>query len=110
MHALDILGDPVRRRILEIIAEKGEPASGEIAKVIIDEFGITQSAVSQQLKTLRDAGFATVTEAGTRRLYALDAKPLQEVDSWLSPFRDFWSPKLDALATEVARGKHRRSK
>ena len=110
MHAFDILGDPVRRRILEIIAEKGEPSSGEIVEVIVAEFGITQSAVSQQLKTLRDAGFANVTAKGTRRLYALDEKPFQEVDSWLSQFRNFWSPKLDALATEIARGKRNRSK
>jgi DNA-binding transcriptional ArsR family regulator len=110
MHAFDILGDPVRRRILEILAEKGEPSSGEIVEIIGDEFGISQSAVSQQLRTLRDAGFTTVTAEGTRRFYALDVKPLQEVDSWLSQFRNFWSPKLDALATEVARGKRSRSK
>jgi len=110
MHAFDILGDPVRRRILEILAEKDEPSSGEIVEVIVAEFGITQSAVSQHLKTLRDAGFATVTAEGTRRLYTLDVKPLQEVDSWISQFRNFWSPKLDALATEIARGKRRRSK
>ncbi|MBX2886031.1 MAG: metalloregulator ArsR/SmtB family transcription factor [Granulosicoccus sp.] len=110
MHAFDILGDPVRRRILELLAEKGEPSSGEIVEVIVDEFGITQSAVSQQLRTLRDAGFTTVTAEGTRRLYTLDAQPLQEVDSWLAQFRNFWSPKLDALATEVERGKRSRSR
>jgi len=110
MHAFDILGDPVRRRILEILAEKDEPSSGDIVEIIVAEFGITQSAVSQQLKTLRDAGFATVKAEGTRRLYALDTKPLQEVDAWLSQFKDFWSPKLDALATEIARGKRRRTK
>ena len=110
MHAFDILGDPVRRRILELLAEKGEPSSGEIVEVIVDEFGITQSAVSQQLRTLRNAGFTTVTADGTRRLYTLDVQPLKEVDSWLSQFRTFWSPKLDALATEVARGKRNHSK
>jgi len=110
MHAFDILGDPVRRRILEILAEQGEQSSGEIVEVIVAEFGITQSAVSQQLKSLRDAGFTTVTAEGTRRLYALDAKPPLEVDSWLMQFRNFWSPKFDALATEVARGKRRRPK
>lgn len=108
MHAFDILGDPVRRRILEILAEQGESSSGDIVEIIAAEFDITQSAVSQQLKTLRDAGFTTVTAEGTRRLYAIDAKPLQEVDLWLTQFRNFWSPKLDALATEVARGKRRR--
>ncbi len=72
------------------------------------EFGITQSAVSQQLKILRESGFATVRAEGTRRLYAVDARPLADVDAWLSQFRRFWGPPLDALATEIARGKRRR--
>lgn len=107
MRAFDILGDPVRRRILELLAS-GEHASGEVVEVITEEFGITQSAVSQQLKILREAGFATVRAEGTRRLYAVDARPLAEVDAWLSQFRQFWGPALDALATEVARGKRAR--
>lgn len=107
MHAFDVLGDPVRRRILEILADR-EHASGEIVALVSREFGITQSAVSQHLKVLRDSGFADVTVAGPRRLYALDATPLAEVDSWLATFRRFWQPKLDALATEVARGKRNR--
>jgi DNA-binding transcriptional ArsR family regulator len=104
MHAFDILGDPVRRRILELLAQ-GEHASGEVVVVISREFGITQSAVSQHLKVLRDNGFATVRVEGTRRVYAVDARPLEDVDTWLQPFRRFWGSKLDALATEVARGK-----
>ncbi|QAT84845.1 ArsR family transcriptional regulator [Corallococcus coralloides] len=107
MHAFDVLGDPVRRRILELLAE-GEHASGEVVDVIQREFGITQSAVSQHLKVLRDNGFATVRVDGARRLYAVDAAPLAEVDAWLDRFRAFWTPKLDALATEVARGKKKR--
>ncbi|RKG93334.1 ArsR/SmtB family transcription factor [Corallococcus terminator] len=107
MHAFDVLGDPVRRRILELLAE-GEHASGEVVTVVQREFGITQSAVSQHLKVLRDNGFATVRVDGARRLYAVDAAPLAEVDAWLNRFRAFWTPKLDALATEVARGKKKR--
>ncbi|CAM3348128.1 MULTISPECIES: ArsR/SmtB family transcription factor [Corallococcus] len=107
MHAFDVLGDPVRRRILELLAE-GEHASGEVVAVVQREFGITQSAVSQHLKVLRDNGFATVRVDGARRLYAVDAAPLAEVDAWLDRFRAFWTPKLDALATEVARGKKKR--
>ena len=60
MHAFDILGDPVRRRILEILADKDAPSSGAIVEVIAAEFGISQSAVSQHLKLLRDNGFASV--------------------------------------------------
>jgi DNA-binding transcriptional ArsR family regulator len=104
MHAFDVLGDPVRRRILEILTQ-GEHASGAIVEVISSEFGITQSAVSQQLKILRDNGFATVRAEGTRRFYAVDTQPLAEVDTWLEQFRRFWGPPLEALATEIARGK-----
>ena len=107
MHAFDVLGDPVRRRILEILIG-GEHASGEVVEVISREFGITQSAVSQQLKVLRENGFASVRAEGTRRLYSVDARPLAEVDTWLEQFRRFWGPPLDALATEIARGKRAR--
>jgi DNA-binding transcriptional ArsR family regulator len=107
MNAFDILGDPVRRRILELLVE-GEHASGEVVEVISREFGITQSAVSQQLKILRESGFATVRAEGTRRVYAVGMRPLAEVDAWLEPFRRFWGPRLEALATEIARGKRAR--
>ena len=90
MHAFDVLGDPVRRRILELLTQ-GELASGEVVEVISKEFGITQSAVSQQLRILRDNGFASVRAEGTRRLYSVDARPLAEVDAWLDQFRRFWA-------------------
>ena len=107
MHAFDVLGDPVRRRILEVLAER-EHASGEVVAIIAVEFGITQAAVSQHLKVLRESGFANVRAEGTRRLYALDTAPLQQVDAWLDHFRGFWTHKLMALGTEIARGKKRR--
>jgi DNA-binding transcriptional ArsR family regulator len=107
VHAFDVLGDPVRRRILELLAG-GDHSSGDMVSVIQAEFGITQSAVSQHLKVLRDSGFAQVRIDGPRRIYAMDATPLQEVDAWLDRFRMFWTPKLEALATEVARGKRKR--
>ena len=107
MHAFDVLGDPVRRRLLELLAE-GERSSGEMTAIVQAEFGITQSAVSQHLKVLRDTGFASVRAEGARRIYAVDAAPLQQVNAWLDPFRAFWVPKLEALATEVARGRKRR--
>ena len=104
MHAFDVLGDPVRRRILELLAE-GEQTSGAVTTVVRAEFGISQPAVSQHLKVLRENGFATVRADGTRRLYAVRPEPLQDVDAWLAPFRRFWTPRLAALATEIARGK-----
>ena len=107
MHAFDVLGDPVRRRILELLAE-GEHASGDIVEVIRREFAISQPAVSQHLKVLRESGFASVRADGPRRIYAVDATPLRQIDQWLARFRGFWTHKLDALATEVARGKRKR--
>ena len=107
MHAFDVLGDPVRRRILELLAE-GEHASGEIVDVIQREFRISQPAVSQHLKVLREAGLARARADGPRRIYTVDARPLREVDAWMDRFRGFWTHKLDALATEVARGKRKR--
>jgi len=107
VHAFDVLGDPVRRRILELLAE-GELTSGAISAVVQAEFGISQPAVSQHLKVLRDSGFATVRPEGARRLYTVDSAPLHEVDAWLDPFRRFWEQRLDSLATELARGKRER--
>lgn len=107
MHAFDVLGDPVRRRLLELLAD-GERTSGEMTAIVQAEFGITQPAVSQHLKVLRESGFASVRAEGTRRIYAVEAAPLREVDAWLDLFRGFWAPKLEALATEVARGRKRR--
>jgi DNA-binding transcriptional ArsR family regulator len=107
VHAFDVLGDPVRRRILELLA-KGEHASGEIVEVIQAEFAISQPAVSQHPKVLRDAGFANVRAEGARRVYSVDPAPLQQVDAWVDQFRGFWAHKLDALATEIARGKKKR--
>jgi DNA-binding transcriptional ArsR family regulator len=109
MHAFDVLGDPVRRRILELLAD-GEHASGDVVEVISREFGITQSAVSQQLKILRESGFATVRAEGTRRIYAVETHGLAEIDAWLDRFRHFWDHPLDALSTEIARGKRLRSR
>lgn len=104
MHAFDVLGDPVRRRILELLATD-ELTSGAVCDVILAEFGITQPAVSQHLKVLRDNGFTTVRAEGSRRIYAVCHEPLQQIDRWLDLFRSQWTPRLDALATELARGK-----
>ena len=107
MHAFDVLGDPVRRRILELLAS-GERSSGAITDVIRSEFGISQPGVSQHLRVLREAGFATVRPEGARRLYAVNPEPLRDVDAWIDRVRAFWTPRLDALDTEIARGKRQR--
>lgn len=107
MHALDVLGDPVRRRILELLAE-GERSAGDLGEVVQREFGISQPAVSQHLRVLRESGFASARPDGTRRLYAIDPEPLAAAAAWFDPFRRFWQPHLDALGTELARGRRAR--
>jgi len=104
MHALDMLGDPVRRRILELLAD-GERAAGAVGEVIQSEFGISQPAVSQHLRVLREAGFTRVRAEGTRRLYAVEPAALHEADVWLDHFRGYWNQHLDALGTELARSR-----
>ena len=69
------------------------------------EFGISQAAVSQHLRVLRESGFATARAAGARRLYVVEATALREVDEWLDRFRSMWDQPMDALATELARGR-----
>jgi DNA-binding transcriptional ArsR family regulator len=107
MHALDILGDPVRRRILELLAP-GEQTSGSLVAVIGREFDISQPAVSQHLRVLREHGFASVRSEGQRRFYSVESGPLRQVDAWLERFRGQWEHRLDALGTEIARGKKAR--
>ena len=107
MHAFDVLGDPVRRRILELLAG-GEASAGDVAATVREEFGISQPAVSQHLRVLRDNGFAHVRAEGTRRLYSVDPTGMREADAWVEQFRVFWEQRLDALGTEIARGKRDR--
>jgi DNA-binding transcriptional ArsR family regulator len=107
VHAFDVLGEPVRRRILELLAD-GELTSGEVTAVVREEFGISQPAVSQHLGVLRDSGFATARPEGTRRLYAVDPAPFRELDAWFAHFRPFWEQRLDSLETELARGRRER--
>jgi DNA-binding transcriptional ArsR family regulator len=104
VHAFDVLGDPVRRRILELLVH-GERRAGEVSAVVQEEFGISQPGVSAHLRVLRENGFARVRAEGPRRLYAVEPAPLQDVDRWLEQFRGTWGSRLDALATELARGR-----
>ncbi len=104
MNAFEVLSDPVRRRTLELISQR-EHASGEIVDVVEAEFGISQSAVSQHLRILRDTGFAKVRKDGARRCYEVDPSGFDAVHDWLDRLRHFWASKMDALATEIERGK-----
>ncbi len=108
MHAFDVLGDPVRRRILEILAD-APCTAGEVVAAVGAEFGISQPAVSQHLRVLREAGFATSTPVGPRRVYEIQPAAFDDVDGYLDRLRASWSQHLDALGTEIARGRRTRS-
>lgn len=104
VDALAALADPLRRELVELLA-RGEVAAGELA----DRFPVSRPAISRHLRVLREAGLVTVRAEGKRRLYALDPRPLRELDDWLEPYRDLWAQRLDALDTEIARGRRARS-
>jgi DNA-binding transcriptional ArsR family regulator len=83
-HALDALGDPTRRRVLELVRDHGPAAVGAIA----DELPVSRPAVSQHLRVLQEAGLVTCTREGTRHLYAVDPAGLGELRRWLDGFWD----------------------
>lgn len=111
MHGIfEALGEPVRRLILELLAA-GEQPAGAIVAALQDRAPMSQPAVSQHLKVLREARLVTVRADGNRRLYALDQAGLEAAQAWLMQLADPLAPfaqPLDALATEVARGRRSR--
>ncbi len=103
MEVLAALADPVRRELVALLA-RGEVAAGDLA----DRFPVSRPAISRHLRVLREAGLVRVRADGRRRLYALDPRPLRELDDWLEPYRELWAQRLDALDTEIARGRRAR--
>ena len=100
MAVFEALADPTRRRLLELLAA-GEWSAGELA----GEFAISRPGVSRHLRVLREAGLVRTRGEGRRRLYSIDPGPLDEVDAWLERWRGFWAQRLDALDTEIGRGR-----
>jgi DNA-binding transcriptional ArsR family regulator len=100
---LRALADESRRTVLDTLA--GGPATaGELAALL----PIARPGVSRHLRVLREAGLVDVRQEAQRRVYSLRLEPLAEVDEWLDRYRTLWEQRLDALHTEVARGKHER--
>lgn len=93
-----IIADPNRRAILGLLV-KSERSVGEIEQ----RLRMTQPTVSKHLRVLREAGFVEVTVDAQRRLYRLSPAPLQELEEWLAPFREFWSKHVDALERHLDR-------
>lgn len=99
------LADENRRRIIERLRE-GPASVTELA----DLLPIARPGVSRHLRALREAGLVTVVKDAQFRIYHLDPAPLAVLDSWLQTYREQWTQRLDALQTEIARGKHDRSR
>ena len=104
MEALAALADPTRRRLVALLAD-GERSAGDLA----GRFAVSRPAISRHLRVLREAGLVTARADGRRRLYALDPRPLRELDDRLARYRDLWAQRLDALDTEIARGRRARA-
>src|SRR3954468_21634681 len=104
MEALAALADPTRREIVALLAA-GERGAGELA----GRFPVSRPAISRHLRVLREAGLVQVRAEGQRRVYVLDPRPLAELDAWLTPYRRLWAQRLDALDTEIARGRRART-
>jgi DNA-binding transcriptional ArsR family regulator len=92
MRAFAALADPTRRHIVELLAG-GERSAGDLAR----RFTLTQPAVSQHLRALRDARLVRVRRDAQRRMYSLNPRGLAQLDAWLSRYRAFWTTRLDAL-------------
>jgi DNA-binding transcriptional ArsR family regulator len=101
--ALRALADESRRTMLETLS-RGPVTAGELAALL----PIARPGVSRHLRVLREAGLVEVRQDAQRRIYSLRPEPLAEIDEWLSPYRALWEQRLDALHTEVARGKRER--
>ena len=86
--ALTALGDPTRRRVLEVVRDHGPAPVGRIA----EELPVSRPAVSQHLRVLEGAGLVSSTRDGARHLYAVEPDGLTELRLWLDGFWD------DALA------------
>jgi DNA-binding transcriptional ArsR family regulator len=92
----EVLAEPNRRRILDLLREKERPVGD-----LVTALGISQPAVSKHLRVLRDAGLVEVTADAQRRLYRVHAEPLREIDEWLTPYRKAWSKRIDKLARHL---------
>src|SRR6266567_5573351 len=100
---LHALADESRRTMLEML--RARPATvGELAALL----PIARPGVSRHLRVLREAGLVEVRQEAQWRVYSLRLEPLAEVDDWLGRYRALWEQRLDALHTEVARGKRER--
>jgi DNA-binding transcriptional ArsR family regulator len=94
----DVLAEPTRRRILDLLLERPRPV-GEL----VDAVGLSQPGVSKHLRVLRDAELVSARTDAQRRVYEIRPEPLREVDAWIEPYRRLWAGRLDALERHLDR-------
>jgi DNA-binding transcriptional ArsR family regulator len=100
-----MLADPTRRRIVEVLLE-GETSVNEV----VAQVEVAQSGVSRHLRVLHDAGFVEVRAVGQKRLYSLKAEPFQELDDWVARYRKLWEARLDRFGAVLAKRQNARQK
>jgi DNA-binding transcriptional ArsR family regulator len=113
MMAFEVLAEPNRRRILDLLRD-GERPVGEL----VHDLAVSQPAVSKHLGVLRDAGLVEARVDAQRRLYRVRAEPLRQIDEWIAPYRALWTSSLDALERHLddmgdapdAKGERRRER
>ena len=94
--AFEVLAEPNRRRILDLLRQGERPVGG-----LVDDLGVSQPAVSKHLRVLREAGLVEMRVDAQRRVYRLRTEPLHQIDAWLAPYRALWNTSLDKLARHL---------
>lgn len=105
MNVFETLADPTRRRIVEVLRAGEQQVSD-----VVERAGVHQSGVSRHLRILSESGFVSMRPDGQRRLYALRPEPFQELDGWLSQYRDLWEARLDRFGAALEKRQARRTK
>lgn len=108
VSTLNLLGDPVRRRIAELLAG-GDKRASDLSSIVENEFGISQPAVARHLRLLREGDVVAARSDGAARIYSLRPRVLDELESLARRYRTLWNQRLDALETELARGHRARA-
>jgi len=99
------IADPNRRIVLDILMRGEQPVSAILARI-----ELSQPALSQHLKVLRDVGLVQQRRAGRERIYTLNPKPLKEISDWIAHYEKFWHEKLAALGEHLERKHGKRMK
>lgn len=103
MTAYEVLAEPNRRLILDLLAQ-GELPVGEL----VARLGMSQPLVSKHLRVLRESGLVSSRVDAQRRFYSIDVGPLAEIDAWIAKFRPFWTGRLDALESHLEKKRPRK--